>query len=248
MIVLSVGGESACQYTRSPRNLDDTTKELIGDFKKSGKTWRKKALEVNEYDFPSLAICRAVPYGIYDVTKNQGYVYVGTSGDTPEFAADVIARWWNEEGCSVYLGMDTILILADGGGSNGCRVRAWKQQLQEKICDKLGLTVTVCHYPTRCSKWNPIERRLFSQISLNWAGKPLRTIETMLAYIRGTSTSTGLTVKAFLQDGIYETGQKVFKKDMKQLDLEYHTTCPDWNYTVHPRISSSSKELAAENR
>ena len=213
---------------------------MIGDFKKSGKTWRKKALEVNEYDFPSLAICRAIPYGIYDVTKNQGYVYVGTSRDTPEFAADVIARWWNEEGSAVYPGMNTILILADGGGSNGCRVRAWKQKLQEKICDKLGLTVTVCHYPTRCSKWNPIERRLFSQISLNWAGKPLRTMEIMLAYIRGTTTSTGLTVKAFPHEGIYETGKEVPMRDMKQLNLEYHTTCPDWNYTIRPRLSSSA--------
>lgn len=132
------------------------------------------------------------------------------------------------------------------GGSNGCRVRAWKQQLQEKISDKLGLAVTVCHYPTRCSKWNPIERRLFSQISRNWSGKPLRTLEIMLAYIRGTSTATGLKVKAFLQDGIYETGQKVSQKDMKQLNLEYHTTCPDWNYTVRPR-NSAFKLLPGES-
>jgi hypothetical protein len=229
-------------------SVDTKKKELIGDFKKSGKTWRKEALEVNEYDFPSLAICRAIPYGIYDVTKNQGYVYVGTSGDTPEFATDVIARWWKEEGATVYLGIDNLLILADGGGSNGYRVRAWKQQLQEKVCDKFGLTVTVCHYPTRCSKWNPIEHRLFSQISLNWAGKPLRTLEITLAYIRGTSTSTGLTVKSFLQEGIYETGQKVSRNDMKRLNLENHTTCPDWNYTIRPRFPPSSEELAIEDR
>src|SRR5205814_3758600 len=110
-----------------------------------------------------------------------------------------------------------LLVVSDGGGSNGWRSRSWKWNLQRKLADAFGLTVTVCHYPTRCSKWNPIERRLFSQISINWAGKPLRTIETMLAYIRGTSTSTGLTVKAFLQEGIYETGQKVSMTDMKQL-------------------------------
>jgi hypothetical protein len=216
-------------------SVDTKKKELIGDFKKSGKAWCKEALEVNEYDFPSLATCRAVPYGIYDITKNRGFVYVGTSGDTPEFAVDTIARWWKTEGSTVYPGRVNLLILADGGGSNGCRVRAWKQQLQEKVCDKLRVSVTVCHYPTRCSKWNPIERRLFSQISLNWAGRPLRTIEMMLGYIRGTSTGTGLTVKAFLQDGSYKQGQKVSKKEMDQLNLEPHTVCPNWNYTIRPR-------------
>jgi hypothetical protein len=184
-----------------------------------------------------MAECRAVPYGIYDVIKNKGYVYVGTSGNTPEFAVDTIVRWWKKEGCVTYPAAAKLLILADGGGSNGCRSRAWKQQLQSKLSDGLGLTVMVCHYPPRCSKWNPIERRLFSHISINWAGKPLLTLEMMLGYIRGTSTATGLTVKAFLQKGIYRKGQKVLKQDMEQLSLKPHALCPDWNYTMSPRPS-----------
>jgi hypothetical protein len=218
-------------------SVDTKKKELIGNFQRRGKTWGKEAIAVNEYDFPSMAECRAVPYGIYDVIKNKGYVYVGTSGNTPEFAVDTIVRWWKKEGCLTYPGAAKLLILADGGGSNGCRSRAWKPPLQSKLSDGLGLTVTVCHYPPRCSKWNPIERRLFSHISINWAGKPLLTLEMMLGYIRGTSTATGLTVKAFPQKGIYRKGQKVLKQDMEQLSLKPHALCPDWNYTMSPRPS-----------
>jgi Rhodopirellula transposase DDE domain len=211
-------------------SVDTKKKELIGNFYKRGKTWCKEAIEVNEYDFPSMAKCLAVPYGVYDVTRNRGYVYVGTSGNTPEFAVDNIVRWWKEEGCVTHPGAAKLLILADGGGGNGYRSRAWKQQLQRKLSDGLGLTVTVCHYPSRCSKWNPIERRLFSHISINWAGKPLLTLEMMLGYIRGTSTATGLTVKAFLQEGIYRKGQKVMKQEMPGRAGGYPTgppTVPD---------------------
>jgi hypothetical protein len=130
------------------------------------------------------------------------------------------------------------LILADGGGSNGYRPRLWKQQIQELLCDKLALTVTVCHYPTGCSKYNPIEHRLFSQISINWAGKPLRTFETMLNYISGTTTITGLTVKAFLFEGIYESGKGVSDSQMLLLNLERHIICPNWNYTIRPSLGS----------
>ena len=157
-------------------SVDTKKKELIGDFMSNGKAWCKEAAEVHAHDFPSLAVCRAVPYGIYDVTKNEGYVFVGTSADTPEFAVDALVRWWKYGGHVEYPGAAQVLILADGGGCNGYRSRAWKQQLQEKLSDQLGLTVTVCHYPPGCSKWNPIEHRLFSYISLNWAGKPLRTL------------------------------------------------------------------------
>lgn len=217
-------------------SVDTKKKELIGNFSNKGRIWSKKAEEVYKYDFTSLAVCRAVPYGIYDVTKNKGFVYVGTSGDTPEFAVDAIAKWWQEEGHILHPGREQLLILADGGGSNGYRVQVWKQQLQEKLCDQLGLTVTVCHYPPGCSKWNPIEYRLFSPISINWAGVPLRSLEIMLGYIRGTSNKTGLTVKAFLQKGIYKGGQKVNKEEMERLNLESHMVCPNWNYTIFPHI------------
>jgi transposase len=217
-------------------SIDTKKKELIGNFMNKGRTWCRKAEEVNTYDFSSIAVCRAVLYGVYDVTKNKGYVYVGTSADTPEFAVDAIARWWAYEGRTAYPGVYQLLILADGGGSNGCRVRAWKEQIQVKLCDKLGLIVSVCHYPPGCSKWNPVERRLFSFISMNWAGNPLRSLDVMLGYIRGTSTKTGLEVKAFLQEGIYKEGQKVTRAEMERLNIQHHTVHPDWNYTISPPL------------
>jgi len=178
---------------------------------------------------------RAVPFGIYDVVKNEGYVYVGISNDTPEFAVCSIAQWWKDEGCCVYPSGSELLILADSGGGNGCRARAWKLNLQEKLCDTFGLTATVCHYPAGCSKWNPVEHRLFSYISTNWQGNPLKTLEIMLGYIRGTSTATGLKVKAFLDRVVYKRGQKVKNEDLERLMTEHHVVCPKWNYTLHPR-------------
>jgi hypothetical protein len=136
--------------------------------------------------------------------------------------------------CRCYSKAEQLLILADGGGGNGNRARAWKWNLQRMLCDRFGLTVTVCHYPPGCSKWNPVEHRLFSQISINWQGKPLRSLAIMLNYIRGTTTTTGLTVTAYLDDGIYPRGQKVTREEMAQLNLEPHTICPDWNYTLRP--------------
>lgn len=217
-------------------SVDTKKKELIGDFKNAGQTWCQNPEIVNVHDFLSDALGRSVPYGIYDLTYNRGYVYVGSSSDTPEFAVAVIARWWQEEGRSIYPNADQILILADGGGSNGCRPRVWKQQIQEQLCDRLGLQVTICHYPTGGSKYNPIEHRLFSQISINWAGKPLRTFEIMLGYIRDTITTTGLTVKAFLLDGIFEIGKRVSDLEMKSLNLLHHSVCSKWNYTISPRF------------
>jgi hypothetical protein len=216
-------------------SIDTKKKELIGNFRNKGQTWCRQAEEVNEHDFPGAAKCRAVPFGIYDPTRNEGYVYVGVSNDTPQFAVHSIARWWEGEGRRRYQGAVALLILADSGGSNGYRARAWKLSLQEKLCDESRLTVTVCHYPTGCSKWNPIEHRLFSFISKNWEGEPLRTLEIMLGYIRGTSTVTGLSVKAFLDEGFYARGQKVTREDIEGLRLNAHTVCPKWNYTLHPR-------------
>jgi transposase len=216
-------------------SIDTKKKELIGPFRNRGRTWCRSPPEVNGYDFTSLAECRAVPFGIYDVANNRGHMTVGISNDTSEFAANAIARWWAQEGRPAYPRADKLLILADCGGTNGCRSRTWKYHLQEKLCDGYALTVTVCHFPPGCSKWNPVERRLFSQISLNWEGQPLRSLAVMLAYIRGTTTTTGLTVSAHLDEAAYEKAQQISKADMDQLGLVDHATCPAWNYTLRPR-------------
>jgi Rhodopirellula transposase DDE domain len=215
-------------------SVDTKKKELVGNFRRPGKTWCKKPPEVNEHDYSSQAECLTVPFGIYDVMKNTGYVVVGLSHNTSEFAVSSISRWWQDEGQEVYPGVAELLILADGGGGNGYRSKAWRWNLQEKICNRYRLTVTVCHYPPGCSKWNPVEHRLFSQISNNWAGTPLRSLAIMLGYIRGTTTTTGLSVKAVLDEGIYPKGQKVTWKDVDALNLTPHEVCPEWNYTIRP--------------
>jgi hypothetical protein len=223
-------------------SVDAKKKELIGNFKNAGATWSQQAEAVNVHDFPQDALGRAAPYGIYDVIHNRGAVYVGASADTPPFAVAIIADWWERLGQPCFGPVDQLLILADASGSNGCRPRLWKQQLQTQLCDPYGLTVTVCHYPTGCSKWNPVEHRLFAPISLNWAGKPLRTWNTMLAYLRGTTTTTGLQVQAFLHEGVYETGISVSDAEMKTLNLERHTVCPNWNYTIRPHADATALE------
>lgn len=219
-------------------SVDTKKKELIGDFKNQGRNWCQTPEVVNTHDFPSDAQGRAVPYGIYDVTRNCGSVYVGLSADTPEFAVEAISRWWLAEGKAAYPTADQLLILADSGGSNGCCPRCWKHQVQHQLSDRLGLSVTVCHFPTGCSKYNPIEHRLFSQISVTWAGTPLRTLDTILEFIRATTTTTGLTVTAFLLDTLYPTGKTVSDAEMKTLALEPHQFCPQWNYTIYPRLQT----------
>jgi hypothetical protein len=216
-------------------SVDTKKKELIGNFRNNGRAWCKEAPEVNEHGFASEAECVATPYGVYDVAKNRGFVAVGLSHNTPEFAVSVIARWWEAEGRLTYPSAEDILILADGGGGNGNRCRAWKWKLQELFCDRFWVRATVCHYPAGCSKYNPVEYRLFSQISINWAGKPLRSLELMLGYIRGTTTDTGLTVQAYLDEGIYKKGLKVSRADIDLLNVKQHEVCPQWNYTVGPR-------------
>jgi hypothetical protein len=200
------------------RSRDTKKKELVGNFKNAGRAWKEQPEAVNVHDFPQEAIGKAVPYGIYDVLRKCGTVSVGSSADTPEFAVAALARWWEEEGYIAYPDAKQVLILADSGGINGCRPRLWKQQLQEHFSDRYGLTIVVAHYPTGCSKWNPIEHRLFSQISQNWAGIPLRTFETVLNFLRGTTTQTGLTVRASLLEGVYAKGQRVSEKQMQQLN------------------------------
>jgi len=219
-------------------SVDAKKKELIGNFKNPGRTWCRQADEVNAHDFRQDAIARAVPYGIYDLTHNLGYVYVGTSAETSEFAVDALCMWWQDPDRPTFPDESKLLILSDAGGSDGCRFRLWKKQLQEQLADRLGIEVMVCHYPTGASKWNPIEHRLFSYISLNWAGKPLRSLEMMLGYIRDTTTETGLKVKAFLVEREYKKGVKVSGKEMAALNLVRRSICPNWNYLIRPRCAS----------
>jgi hypothetical protein len=216
-------------------SVDSKKKELIDNFKNSGQRWCRSAELVNEHDFEQDALGKAVPYGIYDLQHNQGLVWVGRSADTPQFAVEAIATWWKTCGQPLYPGAPGLLILADAGGSNGYRPRLWKHQLQEQLADPFHLTVTVCHYPTGASKWNPVEHRLFGPISLNWAGVPLRTFDTLLALIRGTTNATGLQVEAFLVDKTYQKGIRVTDDMLACLNLVRHSVCPNWNYTLHPR-------------
>jgi hypothetical protein len=230
-------------------SVDCKKKELVGAFKNPGRAWSQAAEVVNVHDFKSDSLGRAVPYGVYDLQHNHGTVYVGASGDTAAFAVTAITTWWQTEGQPRFPGATELLILADGGGSNDCRSHLWKQQLQAQLADGLGLSVTVCHYPTGCSKWNPIEHRLFGPISLNWAGKPLRTFETMLAYLRGTTTRTGLAVQATRLEGDFPTGQTVSQAEMDALAVRKHATCPKWNYTISPRSGAAAGlPTAASNR
>lgn len=215
-------------------SLDAKKKELVGNFKNAGRAWTRQPEAVNTYDFIHDAQCRATPYGLYDVGRNCGAVGVGLSGDTAEFAVDCLARWWDQTGRHVYPQARRLLLLADGGGSNGYRSRLFKRQLQ-RWADRTGVAVTVGHYPRGASKWNPVEHRLFSHISQNWAAVPLRTVDTLLACLRGTHTATGLTVDAWLMDKTYPTQIKVSNAEMNALNLRRHPTCPDWNYTLQPR-------------
>lgn len=219
-------------------SVDAKKKELIGNFKNAGRIWCREEQVVNVHDFPSDAEGRAVPYGIYDLVHNRGYVAVGTSADTSEFAVDAICWWLELEDRPTFPDESKLLILCDAGGSNSCRFRLWKKQLQEQLADRLGIEVMVCHYPTGASKWNPIERQLFSYISLNWAGKPLRSFETMLNYIRGTTTKAGLTVETCLLNREYKKKIKVSDQEMKALNLHRRRVCPRWNYIIKPRLAS----------
>jgi len=216
-------------------SVDTKKKELVGNFANPGTTWRREADEVNAHDFLSDAEYRVAPYGLYDVLANHGHVVVGTSADTPRFAAEAVSRWWARIGCHRYRHAGGLLLLADAGGSNGYRPRLWKKTLQELLADRYGLVVTVCHYPTGASKWNPIEHRLFGPISTNWAGVPLRSPEVLLGFLRGTSTKTKLRVTAEWWERTYQRGVKVSAAEMAELYIERHEVCPRWNYTLTPR-------------
>lgn len=215
-------------------SIDTKKKELIGNFRNAGCSWQQEPVAVLDHDFRSDASAIAVPYGIYDCQSNRGLVCVGTSADTPAFAADAIEYWWVHERPRRFPHATELLILADCGGSNGNRARVFKWRLHQQLCQGHQVTVTVCHYPPGASKWNPIEHRLFSEISKNWQGQPLRTLATMLNYIRTTRTNSGLDVSAHFMRKKYQKGERVSDKLFAQLPLSRNVALPDWNYTLIP--------------
>ncbi len=214
--------------------MDSKKKEKIGNFTNPGSTYNRKAYLTNDHDFVSYAIGKLISYGIYDTVSNNGSIFAGTSFDTPLFAVESIEKWWRYEGKNKYPETKHLYILADGGGSNGYRSRVWKYELQRKLCDVHKLFVTVSHYPPGASKWNPIEHRLFSEITKNWKGEPLVSYEKALKFIRTTKTDTGLKVKAYLVKKKYEKKKTVTDKEMSRLIISKHKIMPEWNYTTAP--------------
>jgi len=219
-------------------SVDSKKKEQIGNFKNAGKTWRKESYQTLDHDFPSLGSGIFIPFGIYDLLHNQASVYGGTSSETSQFIVEALSRWWIEVGQYDFPGQTELLIICDSGGANGYRRRGWKWELQTQFVDRFGLTVTICHYPPGTSKWNPIEHRLFSFISLNWAGEPLTSYSKALAFIRSTRTAKGLTVTAHLLTKEYKKGLKVTDDQMLSLNLLPHPICSQWNYIISPRLFS----------
>ena len=216
-------------------SIDTKKRELVGNFKNHGTTWERSPHAVNDHDFRSQADAIAIPYGIYDLSANRGFVVVGTSHDTPDFAADNLLRWWQAEGLQHYPRARELLVLADSGGSNSPRIRCFKYALQTRLVDPHRLKVTVCHYPGGASKWNPIDHRLFSEISKNWAGVPLRDYATILNHIHTTTTDTGLSVVAQLVEQEYPTGVRIADAEFASIALQPHQTQPLRNYTICPR-------------
>jgi transposase len=222
-------------------SVDTKKKELVGDFHNGGREWHPqgKPEEVRVHDFLDKNLGKAIPYGVYDMLNNQGWVSVGIDHDTAEFASNSIRRWWREMGQERFPQAEELLITADGGGSNGHRSRLWKVSLQ-KLADELKLKLIVCHFPPGTSKWNKIEHRLFSFITENWRGKPLASHEAIVNLIASTTTQTGLTVKAALDTGHYEKAIKVSDDELAKLHLKPHAFHGDWNYTLSPRTTEKS--------
>jgi Rhodopirellula transposase DDE domain len=218
-------------------SVDTKKKELVGDFKNGGREYRPKGRpeEVRVHDFVDKELGKAIPYGVYDLKNNEGWVSVGIDHDTAEFAANTILRWWREMGQERFPHASELLIMADGGGSNSVRCRLWKVALQ-RVADETGLNLTVCHFPPGTSKWNKIEHRLFAFITQNWRGKPLVTVQAIVELIGHTKTSTGLTVRAAIDDATYPSGIKVSDEKLSQVKLRTHEFHGEWNYSI-----SSSK-------
>jgi Rhodopirellula transposase DDE domain len=216
-------------------SVDTKHRELVGEFKNGGREWapKGKPVEVNTYDFPSHADGIAIPDGVYDLARNEGWVSVGISHDTAVFAVSSIASWWEQLGGAVYPNATSLTITADSGGSNSARGRLWKVELQ-KLADRTGLEIVVCHFPRGTSKWNKIEHRLFSLISHNWRGKPLIDYATIINLIAGTTTSTGLKVYARLDETEYPKGVAVSNAEIAKVNITRHAFHGDWNYTIQP--------------
>ncbi len=225
-------------------SVDSKKRELVGCFKNPGKVWTREPICVNDHDFPSLAMGVAIPYGIYDWCANEGTVFVGTSHDTAEFATDCLAAWWSLYGCQRYPDTHELLILADSGGSNDPRRRAWIYGLQTKLYDTYGLTVTFAHYPPGASKWNPADHRLFSEISKHWAGRPLDSYETILNYLTTTTTETGLQVHAHLSEIVYATGLKTRDEEWASVHIQRLEPQPKRNYTLIPAFQAANHSSA----
>jgi hypothetical protein len=214
-------------------SVDAKKKELVGNFYNAGQAWRQEELAVNDHDFLRDAVGKAVPYGMYDIVRNRGLVVVGTSRETATFGVDSLCRWYQLIGRQQYPNADRLLLLCDNGGCNGSRNRLWKHELQ-RFCDRFGVAVEVAHYPPGASKWNPIEHRLFSFITMNWAGQPLISFETVLNYIRNTRTRSGLRVRAAFLPKHYEKGVKVTDEEMRSIRLRRARVLARWNYTIRP--------------
>ena len=225
-----------CQELGQPAvTVDTKIKELVGDFKNGGREWRPKgdAEPVRVHDFVIPEKGKAIPYGVYDLHRNEGWVSIGIDHDTSSFAVNAIRRWWKLMGRTVYGDTTTLLITADSGGSNGSRVRLWKWELQ-KFAQRTGLSITVCHFPPGTSKWNKIEHRLFSYIAMNWRGKPLVSLAAIVSLIGSTTTTAGLRVRSEIDEGSYPQGVAPTKKQVAQINIERHSFHGDWNYTIHP--------------
>jgi len=219
-------------------SVDTKKKELVGNFANAGREWQLEGVPelVDVHDFPTDAVGKAIPYGVLDVADNSAFVNVGVDHDTPVFAVASIAAWWKRMGAERYPDAREIYITADAGGSNGYRARMWKFELQQ-LADRLGMTFHVSHFPPGTSKWNKIEHRLFSFITLNWRGHPLRSYETVVKLIAGTTTSSGLLVRATLDRRCYPLGKKVSPKELRELSLIANPFQGDWNYSIHPRLA-----------
>jgi hypothetical protein len=226
-------------------SVDTKKKELIGNYKNAGTEWcaEGKPRRVNDHDFEDKELGKAIPYGVYDIGANSGWVSVGVTHDTAQFAVQAIRRWWQTMGQARYPGARTLMITADGGGSNGARVRLWKVELQ-KLADELGLTIQVCHYPPGTSKWNKIEHRLFCHISQNWRARPLTSRLAVIELIAATTTKTGLTVACELDTTEYAKGIKITDADMNTLAITRNDFHPEWNYTIAPRSENHALNLA----
>jgi hypothetical protein len=216
-------------------SVDTKKKELVGNYKNPGREWEPEGRpgRVKSKDFPDKALGKVAPYGVYDLTANEGWVNVGITHDTAEFAVESIRRWWSRMGSQVYPGAQELLVTADCGGSNGSRTRLWKVCLQE-LADELGLKVHVCHFPPGTSKWNKIEHRMFCQITENWRGRPLVSHAVVVNLIGGTRTRTGLRIQAELDTNAYEKGIKVTNQELAEVRLKRDKFHGEWNYTVLP--------------